>query len=73
MGYENQELTVSNAATAVALDFVPASSLGQEVVVSASRLPERILESPVSIERVSAANIRSAPATSYYDIVNTLK
>ena len=73
VGYENQELTVSDAATAVALDFVPASSLGQEVVVSASRLPERILESPVSIERVSAANIRSAPATSYYDIVNTLK
>ncbi|HKZ67585.1 MAG TPA: TonB-dependent receptor, partial [Chitinophagaceae bacterium] len=73
VGYETQEFTASSAGTDFTIDFIPASSLGQEVVVSASRLPERILESPVSIERVSAATIRSAPASSYYDIVSILK
>ena len=73
VGYESTELTVADATAAIEVEFVPASSLGQEVVVSASRLPERILESPVSIERISTAAIRSAPATSYYDIVSTLK
>ena len=73
VGYELQEKTVNNASENVQVDFVPASSLGVEVVVSASRVPERILESPVSIERVSAANIRNSPATSYYDILKNIK
>ncbi|MEO7049645.1 MAG: TonB-dependent receptor, partial [Ferruginibacter sp.] len=51
----------------------PSNSLGQEVVVSASRVPQKIMESPVSIERVSAASIRTAPAASFYDVVSTLK
>jgi outer membrane receptor protein involved in Fe transport len=73
VGYETQEVTASSSGADLAIDFIPASSLGQEVVVSASRVPERILESPVSIERVSAATIRTAPASSYYDVVSTLK
>lgn len=73
IGFEAQEVVVNNASDVVQVDFVPSSSLGVEVVVSASRVPERILESPVSIERVSLANIRSAPATSYYDIFRNIK
>ncbi len=55
------------------INITPSYSLGEEVVVSASRVPEKILESPVSIERVSAANIRNAAAASYYDILKNLK
>ncbi|MBS1918633.1 MAG: TonB-dependent receptor [Bacteroidetes bacterium] len=73
IGYETMEKTVTDASQPVEISFVPTSTLGQAVVVSASRLPERILESPVSIERVSSANIRTAPASNYYDIVSTLK
>lgn len=73
VGYETYEVRANEAGADIEIDLVPALSLGQEVVVSASRLPERILESPVSIERVSAATIRSAPASSYYDIVGNLK
>lgn len=73
IGYETQEVTVSSASTTVAINLVPTSALGQEVVVSASRVAEKILESPVSIERVSAASIRTAPAVSYYDVVTNLK
>lgn len=73
IGFETQEISVTNANEPINVNFVPVSSLGQEVVVSASRLPERILESPVTIERVSSADIRTAPASNYYDIIKTLK
>lgn len=73
VGYELQEVTVSDAGTPVQVDFQPSNILGQEVVVAANRVPEKILESPVSIERVSAANIRNAPVSNYYDVVSTLK
>lgn len=73
IGFETKEITVTSLAAPVQVDFVPASSLGAEVVVSASRVPQRILESPVSIERISAANIRNAPAATYYDVLGNLK
>ena len=73
VGYEIQEVTVSNTSSPVQVDFKPTNILGQEVVVAANRVPQKILESPVSIERVSAANIRNSPVSSYYDVVTSLK
>ncbi len=73
IGYELQEVTVASAAAPVQVQFKPTSALGQEIVVSASRVPQRIMESPVSIERISAANIRNSPVSNYYDVVTTLK
>ena len=73
VGFETQEITASSAGTATDVDFVPASSLGQEVVVAASRYPERFLESSVSIERVSNAAIRNSASSNYYEIVSNLK
>jgi len=72
VGYELQEVTVNNAGF-TQVEFKPSSALGQEVVVSATRVPQKIMESPVSIERVSAANIRNAPAASFYDVIMSLK
>lgn len=72
VGFELQEVTVSSPEL-VAIAFKPSNSLGQEVVVSASRVPQKILESPVSIERVSAANIRNSAVSNFYDVVTTLK
>jgi outer membrane receptor protein involved in Fe transport len=73
VGFEPQELVVSSTASNLKIVLKPSSSLGQEVVVSATRLPVKILESPVSIERVSAANLRNAPVANFYDIVANLK
>ncbi|MFC4230656.1 TonB-dependent receptor [Parasediminibacterium paludis] len=71
VGYAPKEVAFDGSTVSVGLEtnFV----LGEEVVVAASRVPERILESPVSIERISSANIRQSPATNYYDIVGNLK
>jgi outer membrane receptor protein involved in Fe transport len=73
IGFDPKEVVVDNIATPVNVNLNPASSLGQEVVISATRTPQRILESPVSIERVNATTIRNAPAASYYDVVTNLK
>lgn len=73
VGFESQERTVTSASEKISVAFVPSNTLGQEVVVSASRVPEKIMESPVSVERVNSAAIRSAPAANFYDVVATLK
>jgi outer membrane receptor protein involved in Fe transport len=73
VGFENKEVVVNAGDTKVAVSLKPGYVLGSDVVVSASRVAERILESPVSIERVSAAQIRSTPAANYYDILANLK
>lgn len=73
VGFEPKEVTVNSASEFVDVSFNPSNTLGQDVVVSASRVSERILESPVSIERVSAAAIRTAPASNFYDVVTNLK
>jgi len=72
VGYELQEVSISNAGF-VQVEFMPSNALGQEVVVAANRVPQKIMESPVSIERVSAANIRNSPVSNFYDVVTTLK
>lgn len=73
IGYESVEVEVSNAVQVLQVSLKPTSSLGQEVVVSATRMPSRILESPVSIERIGNSSIRSTPAANYYDMVVNLK
>jgi outer membrane receptor protein involved in Fe transport len=73
IGFEQQEVNVTNASDIVKINFQPISSLGAEVVVSASRVPERILESPVSIERIGSVAIRNAAVPQYYDAIKSLK
>ncbi len=73
VGFETQEIVVSAATQNLNIGLKPSAALGQEVVVSATRLPVRILESPVSIERVSAATLRNSPVANYYDVLTNLK
>ncbi|RTL59295.1 MAG: TonB-dependent receptor [Sphingobacteriales bacterium] len=72
VGFETTEVTVSGSEK-VAVELTAVSSLGQEVVVAATRTSTRLLESPVSIERIGTAAIRNASAASYYDIIRNAK
>ncbi|MBC7874487.1 MAG: carboxypeptidase-like regulatory domain-containing protein [Ferruginibacter sp.] len=73
IGYENQEVTVTDAAQPVTVDFKVNTALGQEVVVAATRAPLRLLESPVTVERMSSAIIRNIAAPSVYESLTNLK
>ncbi len=60
----NQVVTVTLKENATALD---------EVVISASRTPERIMESPVTVERMDVRAIRNTSSPSFYDGLENLK
>ncbi|RYY88883.1 MAG: TonB-dependent receptor [Chitinophagaceae bacterium] len=73
VGFESREITISSASQALDIDLTPSSVVGQEIVVSATRAPERILETPVTIERLGSTTLRNVPAPSYYEAINNLK
>lgn len=73
IGFETQEVSVAAAGNSITVDLVPASTLGREVVVSATRGAIRSLESPVSIERMGATTAHEVPAPSFYDAIANLK
>ena len=73
VGYESMELVVESASTSLSVVLKPASVMGTEVVVSATRTQIRSLESPVSIERMGTAAIRQVAGASFYDAIGNLK
>lgn len=73
VGFSDKESIVKNVGEEINVQIEPNYTLGNEVVVAASRVPEKILESPVSIERINTAAIRDAAAPSYYDVLGNLK
>ena len=73
VNYVSRAVEVTAFSRSVQVSLTPSSGLTVDVVVAASRLPERILESPVSVERVNLTAIRNTPSPSYYDVIGTLK
>jgi iron complex outermembrane receptor protein len=72
IGYENQEVQVSSEEK-IAIKLLPKSELMNEVVFSASRVEENILQSPVSIEKLDLKAVRETPSISFYDGLQNLK
>ncbi len=68
---QNQAIAQPDSA-AVPVDSLRKIDLG-EVVVSASRIPESVLKSPVSVERLDARQIRLSAQPSYFDAIENLK
>src|SRR4051812_1438981 len=73
IGFESKELVLNSAQNSLSVQLDPASSLGQEVVVSASRSTMRKLESPVTIERIGNKDIINSPQINYFDMLQGLK
>jgi outer membrane receptor protein involved in Fe transport len=71
--YEEQIIELQPNQTRVVVKLTPEVTLGDEIVVSASRVHERALESPVSIERIDALAIRETPALNAYDALAQAK
>ena len=55
------------------MQLAESTLLGQEVVVSASRVEEQILESPVAIEKVGILDIQQAASQDFYGSLITNK
>jgi outer membrane receptor for ferrienterochelin and colicin len=73
VGYASQKISVTSASQAISVSMKDEETQLNEIVVSASRTPERVLESPVTIERMGLAQIKNTTAASYYDGLENLK
>jgi len=73
IGYSNVVVEIIESGQHVVVSLVESSTILDEVVVSASRTPERILESPVTIERMDVRAIKNTSSPSFYDGLENLK
>ncbi len=73
IGFESKEVIVNEADATIDIELLQQSVITSEVVVSASRVEESILESPVTIEKLDLIAIRNSTAVDYYDEVSRLK
>lgn len=73
VGFKNQEYTISGSQSDVTITLEESVIIGDEVVISASRVEENIMESPVTIEKMDIRDIRESPALSFYDAIGNIK
>ncbi|GAA4313096.1 TonB-dependent receptor [Mucilaginibacter gynuensis] len=73
VGYKPQEFLIENANSALNVQLVSQSLLINEVVVTASRKEERLLRSPVAIEKLSINALKQSPGPSFYDALENVK
>ncbi len=74
VGFATQEINITDPNTSgMEILMEEQSMLGQEVVISASKIEESILESPVSIEKMDILDIQQTPADNYYKAIANLK
>lgn len=73
MGYETQKIEINTAASDLQIQMQESSLPGQEVVVSASRVEESILESPVSIEKMGILEVIQAAGQDFYHSLSNYK
>jgi len=74
IGFSRQEVEITESSvTNLTVEMSESPIVGEEVVVSASRVEENILESPVSIEKMDAIAIQESPSPSFYESLANLK
>ena len=73
VGYGRKEVEVTDTnVTDLAIKLTESVTLGQEIVISASRVEESTLKSPVSIERMDILDIANTPSTDFYSAIKNL-
>ena len=72
VGFETQTIAVTDVSQPLSVVMTEGNSL-DEVVVSASRTPERVFESPVTVERFGIADIKNTASSDFYDGLENLK
>ncbi|MDI1323525.1 MAG: TonB-dependent receptor [Algoriphagus sp.] len=73
VGFTTQEVEITGGISNLEIELAESTILGQEVVISASRVEESLMQSPVSIEKMDIIAIREAPQASFYDALNSMK
>lgn len=73
VGFNSKEVEITGGMSNLSVELAESSIMGQEVVISASRVEESIMKSPVSVEKMDIIAIREVPQASFYDALNNMK
>lgn len=73
VGYKTVEKKIEGSIGNLEIQLSEETILGQEVVVSASRVEESLITSPVSIEKMNIIDIQQNSAANFYDGLYQLK
>lgn len=73
IGFASQKIQVTTANQKVNVVLQSQDTQLDDIVISASRTPERIKESPVTIERMGVKDIKKSASPTFYDGLENLK
>ena len=73
VGFESATVEVTSATGSLTIQLSEGSTQLDEIVVSASRMAERIFESPVTVEKFSLREIENTPSADYFNGLANLK
>jgi iron complex outermembrane receptor protein len=73
IGFQPVEVEVTSNNQEVNVVMEEQTIFGNDVVISASRVEESILQSPVSIEKIDVLDIQATASTNFYDAIGNLK
>ncbi len=74
VGFQSQELDITSANTSdITITLLEQTILGSDVVVSASRVEESIIDAPVTIEKMDVISVRTTASDDYYKSIANLK
>ncbi len=73
VGFQTQDFVINGSRRDLNVSLKEQVLLGQEVVVSASRVEESVLKSPVTVEKMSLRDIQTTPAANFYDGLANIK
>ena len=72
-GYDDQEITVSDAAVRLKIKLKTNSILIEETVIRGQRIDDKQKAAPLTVENLDAIAIKETPAVSFYNGLGNLK
>ena len=73
VGFGSKKVNVTSDNQKISVKLTDEENKLDEIVISASRTPERILESPVTIERMGIKDVKNTSSATFYDGLENLK
>ncbi|MEY2869739.1 MAG: hypothetical protein RIR01_2241, partial [Bacteroidota bacterium] len=73
IGFVTKKIMVTSKKQLMGIVLKEEQNVLDEIVVSASRTPERVFESPVTIERMGIADVKKTASSTFYDGLENLK
>jgi len=73
LGYKTVEISADTKNSDLTIFLEPTTAMGEEVVISASRVSEKVLAAPIAIQKIQLPVIQAMPGWNYYSNLANLK